>query len=96
MSKKIVLMICMLLLSVGLLSGCLGDDKPKIKYTEGNLDDVVHSYSKKYHFIFSDDTVFPCWSDYNLSYLKSFIGARIKIRYYDDYGNTMLDIKNLE
>ena len=54
MNKKIVLLICMLLLSVGLLSGCVSFDdntyKGKIKIKEH----MPFDYEEEYEFIYID------------------------------------------
>jgi hypothetical protein len=93
--KKIIT-IGIVILLIGFISGCL-EDRPSVKYTQGLLIEVTQPYStlSKTNFIFDDDSVFQCWTDYNITYLKSLIGKEIKIRYYENFGNNLIDIETL-
>lgn len=101
MKKKIVLMICMLLLlSVGLLSGCtesINEEKSdQIKYKIGMLDEVVYNYmDNEMNLIFNDDTVFNYYSNNDeTSVYEDLIGHKIKVRYFDGEWNfKVIDVK---
>lgn len=95
MNRKIILIV-MLLISVGMLSGCL-DNEPKVKYKSGRLDEVVHNrLERECNFIFNDDSVFTVnyYGD-DVEYYKTFIGKKIEIRYFEQWGNKILDVKTL-
>jgi len=91
MRKIIVIGFAFLL--IGILSGCLEDAKPKVKYREGFVSEIVHQHSfDEWHFIFADDTVFSFRSDVtNRTYFESYVGKKVRIRYYEDtFGNNYL------
>jgi len=101
MNKKIVLLVCMLLLSAALLSGCTeitgkvdGEvDLNKLKFKEGLLTGVVEGNSLKVYLIFDDDYVLEGYAEWDAPYFKDFKDETVIVKYfYDGRNNKILDI----
>jgi len=98
MKKKIVLLVVTLLLSVGLLSGCIEigyTGGPRVKYKIGLLLEVVESGGlARYTLIFDDDSILLITAKGDKGNFGDYINEIVTVRYfYEDGDKDLIDIK---